>query len=270
MKEVKDIGPVPLNTYRRGVNARQGVKLFTPPNQSTIPPNTPWCDLDPTPEIQLSYQRCWTSHTLTLYPGEYAVYCDVTYNVGIPGVDLHFDRTGELGERPWQESEMTSDEIKGGKGLDYEDKVRAPKNVWFQLSSRDTFNVEESDRNTKDFNGTIHNEEIPEECWAFMAESQGEAATRALVTRLGEMHNEILSAKPLIDAAKPYCKKEKGSVKDAAERPGSKGSSSRPSSRSGVGGGERPSSKGDNRPGSRGGTGTTNTSTGAVASTVTE
>jgi hypothetical protein len=143
-----------------------------------------------------------------LYPGEYAVYVDVSYNVGAVGKDLTFDMTGELGERPWQESEMSTAEITGAVKPTAEELDARPKKVWTQFSSHFDFEVDVEERESEDFSGDFKEVFVDEERWPFMAESQAEAATRALVERMAAMHAEILAMDTLREEAAEWAKRK--------------------------------------------------------------
>ena len=204
-------GPsVPPRRSMAGLDSRHGLVITpTPHVLEEVTEATPWAPggVDPVPDVTLSAQRSWLSHSVSLYPGEYAVYVDVTYNVGVVGRDLTFDRTGELGERPWQESEMSTEEITGAVKLTAAQLDARPKKVWTQFSSNHDFNVDVTERTgeyTQDVSGIF----VDEERWPFMAESQAEAATRRLVERMATMHHEMLSMDTLVAEARTWAKRK--------------------------------------------------------------
>jgi hypothetical protein len=209
---VTDTAPTaPSRRPLAGLNSRQGLVLSpTPHVPEKVTNDTPWAPggVDPVPDIVLTAQRSWVSHSLTLYPGEYAVYVDVSYNVGAVGKDLTFDMTGELGERPWQESEMSTAEITGAVKPTAEELDARPKKVWTQFSSHFDFEVDVEERESEDFSGDFKEVFVDEERWPFMAESQAEAATRALVERMAAMHVEILAMDTLREEAAGWAKRK--------------------------------------------------------------
>jgi len=200
--------PPPLHTrhilpkkVHPGISGRHELKYV--PGNDVIWEGWEGLEEDPCPEVWISIERCWISHSVKLYPGEYAIYADVEYTDLAPGWDLHFDRSGELGERPWLESEMTTEEIQG-KGAD----PNKPRKILFQTSSVHKFAVEEADRSIQDYNDGVHMLAVEEEYWPFMAETQAEAATRAMVTKMSELHSEILAVGPVLKQAKAVIKKK--------------------------------------------------------------
>jgi hypothetical protein len=124
-----DTVPVLPRLYRHGINSRDGLNILHDGGWIDIDEeNTP----DPTPIVEIGLERSWLSHSVWLYPGEYAIYTHVSYAALNKGWDLRFDRSGELGERPWQESEMTTEEI---TGIDDGSDSPRHKRMWVQISS---------------------------------------------------------------------------------------------------------------------------------------
>lgn len=210
--------------FRAGVDSRDGVRIIR--DGGWIAKDEDGVD-DPTPIVEIGLERSWVSHSIFLYPGEYALYTHVTYPPLEKGWDLKFDRSGELGERPWLESEMTTDEITGKS-----DGVDAPrhKRMWLQVSSVYPFTADhipsletieeiDEDFNKKttyvicprpvDFDGTVESINIAKEKWPFMAEAQSEVATRDLTRYMGELHEELKAFYALMDQAKLTVKEVK-------------------------------------------------------------
>jgi hypothetical protein len=158
----------------------------------------------------MAVKREWASHNFKLYPGEYHIYADVTHSAPSARTILRFDRSGEVAERPWEESEMTASEIDGSsfRSLEGIRQVESkPKQVWLQASANFPYSIDE--RKDLPVPPDFESAPVAEELWPFSAESQNETGSRGVSNILRRLFDQMNEYSAYIKKQNQRIKREK-------------------------------------------------------------